>query len=294
MSVALLYRGPLASCNYACGYCPFARQRTSADELEADRAALARLVAFLRGWRGAPLALLFTPRGEALHHEHYQTAIVELSRLGGVARVAIQTNLSVDPERWLEGAEPARVGIWASYHPGQTSREGFLARCASLRRRGVRFSVGMVGRRELVGELEAMRARLPAEVYLWVNAYKHEGGELSRDERARVEAVDPLFGFSAVHASRGRRCLAGERALALDGDGTIRRCHFVSEPLGNLYREGDLEVALRPRPCPAESCRCHLGYLYLEELGLLERFGSGYLERAPEGPWRERIAGSRG
>ncbi len=307
MNVALLYRGPLASCNYACGYCPFARHRASAAELEADRAALAadraalaadraelaadraalaRFVAFLRDWRGVPLAVLFTPRGEALHHAHYQAAIGELSRLPGVARVAIQTNLSVAPEAWLEGADPARVGVWASYHPAQTSRQGFLARCESLRRRGVRFSVGMVGKRELIDELEAMRAALPEEVYLWVNAFKHEGGELSPEERARVEAIDPLFSCSTVHATRGRRCLAGERSLAVAGDGTLRRCHFVAEPLGSLYAPGDLERALAPRPCPAPSCRCHLGYLYLEELGLLERFGDGFLERAPERPWR--------
>jgi MoaA/NifB/PqqE/SkfB family radical SAM enzyme len=286
MSVALLYRGPLASCNYACGYCPFARRPTSAGELEADRAALARFLGFLRGRSARELSVLFTPRGEALHHAHYQRALVELSRLPSIERVAIQTNLSVDPERWLADAEPARLGLWASYHPGQTSREGFLARCRALTRLGVRYSVGMVGKRELLPELEAMRAALPAEVYLWVNAYKHEGGELTAEERARVEAIDPLFSFSTVHASRGRRCLAGERALAVDGEGTLRRCHFVAEPLGDLYTPGDLERALLRRPCPAESCRCHLGYLYLEELGLLERFGAGYLERAPERPWR--------
>jgi hypothetical protein len=283
MRVALLYRGPLASCNYSCDYCPFAKRPGQPGELEEDRAALERFVAFLRGREVGGLSVLFTPRGEALHHAHYQRALVELSGLPGIERVAIQTNLSVEPERWLEGAEPTRVGIWASYHPGQTTREAFLARCQSLRRRGVRFSVGMVGRRELLPEIEAIRAALPAEVYLWVNAFKHEGGELTAAEVARVERVDPLFSFSvALHRSRGRRCLAGERSLSVDGEGTLRRCHFVEEPLGNLYRPGELEAALAPRACPVETCRCHIGYLYLEELGLLGSFGEGFLERVPD------------
>ena len=287
MRVALLYRGPLAACNYACGYCPFAHRHAGGAELEEDRSALERFLAFLRGRPAGAFSVFFTPRGEALHLPHYQGALRELSRLPGIERVAIQTNLSVDPERWLEGADTARVGIWASYHPGETSRDRFLGHCESLRRRGVRFSVGMVGKRELLPELEAMRAALPREIYLWVNAYKHEGGELTDAERAKVAAIDPLFSFSAVHPSRGRRCLAGERSLSIDGDGALRRCHFVAEPLGNLYRPGELERALAPRPCPAESCRCHIGYLYLEELGLLERFGDGFLERAPA-PRRDR------
>ena len=29
MNLSILYRGPLSSCNYACGYCPFAKRRAS-------------------------------------------------------------------------------------------------------------------------------------------------------------------------------------------------------------------------------------------------------------------------
>lgn len=41
-SLTILYRGPLASCDYDCGYCPFAKRRDSPEQLRADRAALAR------------------------------------------------------------------------------------------------------------------------------------------------------------------------------------------------------------------------------------------------------------
>ena len=40
VDLSLLYRGPLASCNYDCPYCPFAKRRDSPQLLRADRAAL--------------------------------------------------------------------------------------------------------------------------------------------------------------------------------------------------------------------------------------------------------------
>ena len=44
VALTILYRGPLASCNYDCAYCPFAKRRESAAELAADRRALERFV----------------------------------------------------------------------------------------------------------------------------------------------------------------------------------------------------------------------------------------------------------
>jgi MoaA/NifB/PqqE/SkfB family radical SAM enzyme len=82
------------------------------------------------------------------------------------------------------------------------------------------------------------------------------------------------------HRSRGERCFAGERAISVDGEGTIRRCHFIPEKLGNLY-EDPLETVLKPRACTAETCGCHIGYVHLERLGLYETFEGGVLERIP-------------
>ena len=60
----------------------------------------------------------------------------------------------------------------------------------------------------------------------------------------------------------------------------MRRCHFVREPIGNLYAP-DWEAALRERPCPNDTCGCHIGYVHMNRLGLYERFGDGLLERVP-------------
>jgi hypothetical protein len=287
----LLYRGPLASCNYACGYCPFAKRRDDAAALRADEAALERFVDWASGRADLRLEILFTPWGEALVRRWYRRAMVELSRLPQVARVAIQTNLSAGLE-WLEEADPDSLALWATYHPGEVSRARFLERCRTLARAGVRYSVGLVGRREHLDELEPLRAALPPEVYLWVNAVRRDQAPYTPAEVARIEAVDPLFGWNLEpHPSRGHACHTGEDAFAVDGAGDLRRCHFVGEVLGNLYRAADLERARRPRPCPEAECRCHIGYVHKASPDLRAVYGPGLMERIPLGwPAREAVA----
>ncbi|MFC6593141.1 STM4011 family radical SAM protein [Deinococcus lacus] len=283
--LTLLYRGPLSSCNYACPYCPFAKRTETAAQHAADAEALARFV----DWAAAqtrPLSVFFTPWGEALVRWRYQEAVTRLSHLGHVGQVAIQTNLS-GKLGWLEQAERSKVGLWATYHPGEVTRARFLARCAELDALGVRYSVGVVGKREHFGEIEALRAALPPQVYLWVNAFsqgpRKATSYYSPADLEFLSRIDPLFEVNTRHyPTRGKACATGETVLSVDGDGTLRRCHFVPRVLGNLYTDS-LETILRPRPCPRPTCECHIGYVHLPQLEAEAVYGPGLLARIPEG-----------
>src|SRR5262245_52291932 len=101
-TLRVLYRGPLASCNYDCSYCPFAKRRDSSETLREDAIALGRFVDWATAYP-EPLAILFTPWGEGLVRKHYSEALVRLSHLPNVQRVAIQTNLSSNL-RWVAAA----------------------------------------------------------------------------------------------------------------------------------------------------------------------------------------------
>jgi hypothetical protein len=68
--------------------------------------------------------------------------------------------------------------------------------------------------------------------------------------------------------------------ISVNGDGTVRRCHFIPTELGNLY-DGSFREAPRPRPCPAAACDCHIGYVHLEPVGLYDVFAGEFLERVP-------------
>ena len=196
MDLSILYRGPLASCDYDCGYCPFAKRRDTPEQLRADRAALSRFTAWVDddAQRADRISVLFTPWGEALTRSWYRQTMTELSHLPQIAKVAAQTNLSC--------------------------------------------------------------------------------------------RLDPLFPVSRfAHPALGRACRTGESVISVDGEGEVRRCHFVprtepGERLGNLY-DGSFRAALRPRVCPLNQCDCHIGYVHMPELGLYDTFAGGVLERIP-------------
>ncbi|MGW0179546.1 STM4011 family radical SAM protein [Nocardia sp. NPDC003345] len=281
MRLTLLYRGPLASCDYDCPYCPFAKRRDSREQLRADRAALERFTGWVREQRDDEISVLFTPWGEGLVRSWYRRALVELSRLPHVRRVAIQTNLG-GRTGWLTEADRDTVALWCTYHPGQTPYQRFLDKTRELAAAGIRFSVGVVGLPDHLEQARRLRADLPGHIYLWINAA--EDHTYSDPEAADWTGIDPLFPFSRdPHRSLGRACRTGESVLSIDGEGTVRRCHFVKEPLGNLY-DGSYRAALGPRPCPRALCDCHIGYVHLESLPLYDVFAGGVLERIPASP----------
>ncbi|GAA2066245.1 STM4011 family radical SAM protein [Polymorphospora rubra] len=279
MNLSILYRGPLASCNYDCPYCPFAKRRDSRAELRADREALTRFADWVdRNPDDDRISVLFTPWGEGLTRSWYRQTLTRLSHLPHVDRVAIQTNLACRLD-WVADTDRDTLALWATYHPGQVRRDAFLAKCATLHDLGVRFSVGVVGQPGHLAEARALRAALPDDVYLWVNAA--DGHRYEPAEEADWTGIDPLFGYSVrPHESAGRACRAGETVISVRGDGQVRRCHFVDEPLGNLY-DGSYRAALGPRPCPNQLCDCHIGYVHLRTLPLYDVFAGGVLERVP-------------
>lgn len=275
--LTILYRGPLASCDYDCGYCPFAKRRDSREQLRADREALDRFADWVAR---APelVSVLFTPWGEGLVRSWYRRVLAELSHLPNVERVAIQTNLSARPS-WTEAADLRRLALWGTFHPGQVPYERFLARCRELRDRGVRFAVGVVGLPDHLDAAKRLRGDLPADVYLWVNAA--EGHTYTDTEAAVWTGIDPHFAFSRhPHVSLGAACRTGDSVVSVDGDGTVRRCHFVPGVLGNLY-DGSFRAALGRRPCPRPLCDCHIGYVHMDALPLYDVFAGGILERIP-------------
>ncbi|MBB2948359.1 MoaA/NifB/PqqE/SkfB family radical SAM enzyme [Actinoplanes lutulentus] len=274
----VLYRGPLASCNYNCPYCPFAKRVDPPELLRGDKSDLERFVGWVRETTDRRLSVLFTPWGEGLTRSWYRDAIVELSHLPHVARVAIQTNLAARTG-WLSAANPQVAALWATFHPGQVTIERFLSRCRELDALGVRYSVGVVGLPAHFDDAVALRAALPPSVYLWINAA--DGHVYTADEERRWTALDPRFGDSVrPHASLGQPCHAGETAISVLGDGTVRRCHFIPAPIGNLY-DGTWRAGLRPRACGNSLCDCHIGYVHLKPLQLRDVYADGLLERIP-------------
>lgn len=278
----ILYRGSLSSCNYACSYCPFAKTTNTRSELVADRKQLERFASWLTQQAPRRLGVLLTPWGEALIREYYRDILTRVSHLPHVYRVAIQTNLSCELE-WLHEVDREVLALWCTFHPEQSPRSEFVANCRRLDELAVRYCVGVVGLREYFHEIEALRKELDAGVYLWVNAQKKRADYYSAQDLCRLRAIDPYFDLNRHrYRSLGGACRGGETSFSVDGDGTVRRCHFIAKPLGNLYQD-DVRSLLAQRACTNFECSCHIGYVHRPELELYDLFGSDVLNRIPRG-----------
>ncbi len=286
--LTILYRGPLVSCNYGCAYCPFAKRKQTRDELAQDKRALVRFVTWVRAQTHRTLSILVTPWGEGPIRTWYQDALCELSGMPHVKRVVIQTNLSCRLD-WLERANPQSLALWCTYHPEWTQRESLLQKCSVLDAHKIRYSVGVVGFARFRNEIEMLRRELPPHVYVWINAVKRDLDTLSPEDRAFFAHIDPLYPYNTHHyPSQGKPCRAGTTAISVDGEGTMRRCHFIPTPIGNIY-DAHWERALTHRFCTQKTCHCYIGYMHLEYVELPKVFGSGILERIPESWPDERL-----
>lgn len=278
--LSFLYRGRLSSCNYDCAYCPFAKTRDTRATLQRDAADLARFVDWIRTRRHT-VSVLFTPWGEGLVRQHYRDAMTVLSHLPQVRRVAIQTNLCIGL-RWLDAVNPQRFALWCTWHPTQVSLQRFVARSLALQQRGIRHSVGMVAMPGTLDDIERLRAALPPEVPMWLNAYDGRGPhDYSAADIARLQRIDPHFAWNLdPPPSLGAPCATGTRVFSVNGDGQVQRCHFVAEALGNLY-DGSFSAYRADKPCPNAACECFIGYVHRTDLPLHQAYADGHLERIP-------------
>ena len=282
----ILYRGSLSSCNYECAYCPFAKTSNSIGELRQDEAELKRFVEWV-GRQSNRLGILFTPWGEALVHRYYRRALVTLSHLPNIYRVAIQTNLSAPIDDLLD-SNRSTLALWTTFHPSQISLEKFLARCVELDAANIRYSVGVVGLKENIPALEELRSALKPEVYLWVNAFKRRADYYVEEDLRQIEAVDPYFEWNRMdYPSDGKPCSAGATSFSVNGGGDVRRCHFLKDVIGNIY-DKTFPDCLTPRLCTAKTCGCYIGYIHRTDLPMPQLYGDGLLERIPSG-WPKRL-----
>jgi len=276
----ILYRGPLESCNYDCTYCPFAKKKNTRAELQYDKACLDKFVNWV-SQQSRSIAILFTPWGEALIRRYYQEAMVKLSQMEQVKKVAIQTNLS-SQLKWLEKANKDHTALWTTFHPTEISVEQFLKKCNQLVEMEVKFSVGIVGKKENFDFAKQLREELPNSVYFWVNAYKRVPNYYSKKDIEYLNEIDPLFNLNnTVYQTQGKACFAGETSLSIDGEGEVFRCHFIKDKIGNIYNN-TLDEILKPATCSNETCRCYIGYFNLKELKLQNIYGDKILERIPQ------------
>ncbi len=287
MTLKILYRGHLSDCNYSCYYCPFGKHVNSEEELVKDREDLQRFVTWVKETSSESLSieLLFTPFGEALVREWYREAIIELSNMDCVSKVAVQTNLSCDLE-WLTDCGDS-LALWTTFHPTMVSVSEFKNKCEWLKEHSIRHSVGSVGIKEDFQTIKMLLELVHDETYHWVNAYKHEPNYYSPEDISFITEIDPYFEQNlGEYSTLGKTCRTGASVVSIEGNGDLYRCNFIKEKRGNIFTDS-IEDLLFDSPCTNESCHCHIGYIHLEDSPFTDLYGDGILERIPQN-WSSR------
>lgn len=280
MKATIYFRGSLSSCNYDCPYCPFSKNIDSPETLAKDRLQVQTFVEWVsqQEQSGHQLSLFFNPYGEGLTHRWYREALVKLSHMPHVQKVAIQTNLSAKLD-WIEGLNPVTAAFWVTYHPGQTKEVRFLQQCSTLYVRKIPFSVGCVGVKSAYDSISSLRKALPEDVYMWVNAYKDRADYYTSEDIAFLTTIDPHFALNAKdYDSMGMSCRAGQTVFYVQGDGRVKRCYKDRQVIGNLYRDGLVGLS-KERPCRMKQCDCYIGYIHMEDQQLKPVYGDRLLER---------------
>ncbi|WP_310428341.1 STM4011 family radical SAM protein, partial [Chamaesiphon sp. VAR_48_metabat_135_sub] len=197
-----------------------------------------------------------------------------------VTKVAIQTNLACDLD-WVKDCNLDILALWTTFHPTEVSIEKFLVQCQILDLHNVKYSVGIVGLKEHQTQSQLLRQQLDPNIYLWVNAYKRQLDYYTSADIDLFTQIDQLFPINnQVYNTFGKPCRTGHQVITVDGEGTMRRCHFIPDSIGNIY-DPNFEESLFPRTCQNQVCRCHIGYVHLEEFNLDKVYGDGILERIP-------------
>jgi len=288
MNLSVLYRGKLTSCNYGCVYCPFAKRMESDARLAEDRVGLLQFERWIceqsmHRWR-----ILFTPWGEALVRSWYRDTVSRLTHCEHIESVAAQTNLSCGLE-WLSDCHRSKLALWVTFHPTEIKRSVFVRKVRRIQEAGVRLSVGMVGVPEFFPEIAALRQDLPPNIYLWINAQQPRARSYTEEEIEFLNSIDPHFiKTSRPQPSMEKPCRTGHTSFTVDGEGAIRRCHFVDEVIGSIH-QSDWESRLFPRLCPNRACHCYLGLAHFALLELDNVFGDTLLERIPV-QWADDVA----
>ncbi|WP_062055451.1 STM4011 family radical SAM protein [Aquimarina longa] len=274
----ILYRGSLDSCNYDCPYCPFAKKKNTRQELQYDQECLDRFTNWVAS-RNETIHILLTPWGEGLIRKYYQKAMIDLSHMSTVAKIAIQTNLSCSLD-WIHQVNKKTFALWVTYHPNEVDFEVFVRKCNFLIANDIQFSIGIVGVKEHFEAIERLKEEIK-DRYIWINAYKREENYYTEYEKAWLTNVDSLFPYNnTVYNTKGKKCNAGHTSFSIDGNGDMYPCHFIKNKLGNIYTD-DVKILLQPKQCINTECRCYIGYINLQELDLENIYGNQILERIP-------------
>lgn len=277
----IYYRGGIDFCNYACSYCPFAKKPASWLRVVQEQTNLDKLYRQIQASQDR-VDLMITPYGEALVHPAYQDFICRISKLDQVNKVGIQTNLSLNIDRWLQvcqshRADPSKMMVWATYHGDFADLAAFAGKVNNLST-ALHISAGMVATLKNIDQIKELRRQLWPQVYLWLNPMAQIKHQFQAKDIRDLSQIDPMFAYEfypyrhrETHASRPafQTCTSYQNIYISRGRQS-NRCFFKDKQAiaGDCHDH--------------RQCDCYLGYSNFRDSKLSHFFGQNQMFRIPE------------
>lgn len=254
MIKTVYYRGHIDFCNYACSYCPFAKKEKDISKLKKDEHSLKKLYDFIKS-KEIILELMINPYGEAFCEQIYQDYMSELASLQNVYKIGIQTNLSLDLDKFVQNmqkkqADMKKFMIWASFHNEFANMQEFVQK-ANKAYEFMNISVGIVANTKNYEQIKALRKLLNPKIYLWINALDRQKNRFKADIIEKLRAIDPMFEYEFCHyrdEQDGFEKCNSYKNIYIDKNNYSSNCFFKKKKAIS-------------KDCNEHSkCDCYLGY----------------------------------
>ncbi len=270
----MYYRGLLKSCNYTCAYCVFAKQPFRKKEITNDQKRLEDFCDRLKSMPfEQPISLMFTPYGEALIHSYYMETFAMLSKQPNIAKISCQTNFSFSTKKFMDvlitnGADVSKINLWCTFHPSMTSLEDFVAKVYELKNK-INLCVGIVGDPNQIEIMKELRATLPSDIYLWINAMDGLGRVYTKLEVEQFSKIDPFFYLEKEHRKADiQKCDGGNESVFITANGDVFPCNRSKYKIGNFYKTTEIKQIDN---CHGR-CDCFLAYSNRRDITGLKQF----------------------
>lgn len=274
MIKTIFYRGWIDFCNFHCSYCPFSKNAYDEKVVQKEMEELKKFYDYLNKIP-EEINVVICPYGEALYHSFYQDFLITVTKLPNINAIGIQTNLSLSVDNFIKKLEilaekSKKIYLWATWHSEYENIDSFVQKVTKLSTK-VKISAGVVANKKNHKEIFELRNKLPADVYLWINAMEQRRNKFNEIEIKELEKVDPMFPYEfKINREKYFSICSSYENIYVDRGFYSSRCFFKkSKNLGENCHDH-------------KNCDCYLGYSNFLDSPIRKFFGDNFCFRNPD------------
>jgi len=259
-------------CNYRCPYCFFYGRWVEEEIRHPHMSAEQSLASWDRIYEKYGSAYIYLSGGEPFLHPAFIKIISELAKKH---TLGIVTNLSWDPEKFIDIISPDRIDLYPSLHALFTPLGVFKEKLKYLKDRGFNLTSTMVGYPPVLNKVSIIKNEFEkSNLGLSILPFHGRYGEVFYPQgyTTKERELVGLFMFNdfatkkyqlEMSSTKGKLCSAGQAYMRVRPDGDVLRCAH-SGLLGNIMNK-NFQLLEQPALCDSDYCSCGNELIYIKE-----------------------------